>query len=70
MHAQYPTTRSNGFFTYRKPRLPDESARMRKLLPQEYARFGWYFPIQQHDQGFAEWMRLRRLGRRERIRPE
>ena len=41
---------------------------MRRLLPQEYARFGWYFLIQQRDvAGFREWMRLRGLGRGERF---
>jgi len=40
----------------------------RKLLPQEYARFGWFFLVQQRDpKAFAEWVRLRWLGRRERF---
>ncbi len=72
MHTQYPDNEVKRFFTYRNRGYLMSQPGMRKLLPQEYARFGWYFLIQQHDpKGFAEWMRLRRLGRRERfIRPE
>ncbi len=72
MHTQYPDNEVKRFFTYRNRGYLMSQPGMRKLLPQEYARFGWYFLIQQHDpKGFAEWVRLRRLGRRERfIRPE
>ena len=38
---------------------------MRKLLPQEWVRFGWYFLITRRDPaGLREWMRLRKLGRK------
>ena len=72
MHTQYPDNEIKRFFTYRNRGYLMSQPGMRKLLPQEYARFGWYFLVQQHDpKGFAEWVRLRRLGRRERfIRPE
>jgi rhamnopyranosyl-N-acetylglucosaminyl-diphospho-decaprenol beta-1,3/1,4-galactofuranosyltransferase len=41
---------------------------MRKLVPQEWARFGWYFLVSRRDPaGLAEWIRLRRLGRREKF---
>ena len=64
MHTQYPDNEVKRFFTYRNRGYLMSQPGMRKLLPQEYARFGWYFQIQQHDpKGFAEWMRLRRLGR-------
>jgi rhamnopyranosyl-N-acetylglucosaminyl-diphospho-decaprenol beta-1,3/1,4-galactofuranosyltransferase len=41
---------------------------MRRLVAQEWLRFGWFFLVTQHDPaGFREWIRLRRLGRRERF---
>ncbi|MGC5257883.1 glycosyltransferase [Gordonia sp. DT218] len=68
MHTQYPDNPTKRFFTYRNRGYLMSQPGMRRLLPQEYARFGWYFLVQQHDpKGFAEWMRLRRLGRRERF---
>jgi len=39
---------------------------LRKLLPQEWLRFGWFFLVSRRDPvGLREWIRLRRLGRRE-----
>ena len=72
MHTQYPDDPVKRFFTYRNRGYLMAQPGMRKLLPQEYARFGWYFLVQQRDpKGFAEWLRLQRLGRRERfIRPD
>ncbi|GAA3707039.1 glycosyltransferase [Gordonia hankookensis] len=68
MHTQYPDNPTKRFFTYRNRGYLMSQPGMRRLLPQEYARFGWYFLVQQHDpKGFANWMRLRRLGRRERF---
>ncbi|MFW0797039.1 glycosyltransferase family 2 protein [Gordonia sp. CPCC 205515] len=68
MHTQYPDDPKKRYFTYRNRGYLMSQPGMRKLLPQEYARFGWYFLVQQHDpKGFAEWVRLRRLGRRERF---
>ncbi|RPA59533.1 glycosyltransferase family 2 protein [Gordonia oryzae] len=72
MHTQYPDNPTKRFFTYRNRGYLMSQPGMRKLLPQEYARFGWYFLVQQRDvKGFSEWLRLQRLGRRERfVRPE
>ncbi|MGW0043952.1 galactofuranosyltransferase GlfT1 [Rhodococcus sp. NPDC003348] len=68
MHTQYPDNETKRFFTYRNRGYVMSQPGMRKLLPQEYARFGWYFLVQQRDvRGFREWMRLRGLGRRERF---
>ncbi|MBM7368234.1 galactofuranosyltransferase GlfT1 [Gordonia hydrophobica] len=68
MHTQYPDNEVKRFFTYRNRGYLMSQPGMRKLLPQEYARFGWYFLVQQRDPaGFREWMRLRRLGRSERF---
>ncbi len=68
MHTQYPDNATKRFFTYRNRGYLMSQPGMRKLLPQEYARFGWYFLVQQRDPaGFREWLRLRRLGRQERF---
>ncbi|MFT3660469.1 MAG: glycosyltransferase family 2 protein [Gordonia sp. (in: high G+C Gram-positive bacteria)] len=68
MHTQYPDNETKRFFTYRNRGYLMSQPGMRKLLPQEYARFAWYFLMQQRDPaGFREWMRLRRMGRRERF---
>jgi len=68
MHTQYPDNDTKRFFTYRNRGYLMSQPGLRKLLPQEYARFGWFFLVQQRDpKGFAEWVRLRRLGRRERF---
>lgn len=66
MHTQYPDDAAKRFFTYRNRGYLMSQPGMRKLLPQEYARFGWYFLVQQRDlAGFREWLRLRKLGRQE-----
>ncbi|MEE4023893.1 glycosyltransferase family 2 protein [Gordonia sp. PKS22-38] len=68
MHTQYPDNPTKRYFTYRNRGYLMSQPGLRKLIPQEYARFGWYFLVQQRDpKGFAEWVRLRRLGRRERF---
>ncbi|MDL9937672.1 glycosyltransferase family 2 protein [Gordonia sp. ABSL1-1] len=69
MHTQYPDNPTKRYFTYRNRGYLMSQPGMRRLIPQEYARFGWYFLVQQRDpKGFAEWMKLRGLGRRERFR--
>ena len=72
MHTQYPDNEVKRYFTYRNRGYLMSQPGMRKLLPQEYARFGWFFLVQQRDvAGFREWMRLRKLGRGERFaRPD
>jgi rhamnopyranosyl-N-acetylglucosaminyl-diphospho-decaprenol beta-1,3/1,4-galactofuranosyltransferase len=66
MHTQYPDNEAKRFFTYRNRGYLMAQPGMRKLLPQEYARFAWYFLVQQRDvAGFREWLRLRKLGRTE-----
>ena len=68
MHTQYPDDPTKRFFTYRNRGYLQAQRGMRKLVPQEWVRFGWFFLIQRRDlSGFAEWIRLRRLGRRERF---
>jgi rhamnopyranosyl-N-acetylglucosaminyl-diphospho-decaprenol beta-1,3/1,4-galactofuranosyltransferase len=68
MHTQYPDNEVKRYFTYRNRGYLMSQPGMRKLLPQEYARFAWFFLVQQRDvAGFREWMRLRRLGRSERF---
>jgi rhamnopyranosyl-N-acetylglucosaminyl-diphospho-decaprenol beta-1,3/1,4-galactofuranosyltransferase len=68
MHTQYPDDASKRFFTYRNRGYLMSQPGMRKLLPQEWIRFGWYFLVSRRDPaGLWEWIRLRRLGRRERF---
>lgn len=68
MHAQYPDNPDKRYFTYRNRGYLQSQPGMRKLVPQEWLRFGWYFVVSRRDvAGFREWIRLRRLGRRERF---
>ena len=68
MHTQYPEDAAKRFFTYRNRGYLQSQPGLRKLVPQEWARFGWYFLVSRRDPaGLAEWIRLRRLGRRERF---
>lgn len=68
MHTQYPDDASKRFFTYRNRGYLMSQPGMRKLLPQEWIRFGWYFLVSRRDPGgLREWIQLRRLGRRERF---
>ena len=68
MHTQYPDDPAKRFFTYRNRGYLLSQPGLRRLLPQEWLRFGWYFLVSRRDpKGLAEWIRLRRLGRRERF---
>jgi rhamnopyranosyl-N-acetylglucosaminyl-diphospho-decaprenol beta-1,3/1,4-galactofuranosyltransferase len=68
MHTQYPDDPTKRFFTYRNRGYLQAQRGQRKLVPQEWVRFGWFFLVQRRDPaGFAEWIRLRRMGRRERF---
>lgn len=72
MHTQYPDDPTKRFFTYRNRGYVLSQRGLRKLLPQEWVRFGWYFLVTRRDPaGLREWIRLRRMGRRERFsRPQ
>ena len=68
MHTQYPDDPTKRFFTYRNRGYLMSLPGMRKLVPQEWLRFGWYFLVTRRDpDGLREWLRLRKLGRRERF---
>jgi rhamnopyranosyl-N-acetylglucosaminyl-diphospho-decaprenol beta-1,3/1,4-galactofuranosyltransferase len=68
MHTQYPADATKRFFTYRNRGYLQAQPGLRRLVPQEWARFGWYFLVSRRDPaGLAEWIRLRRLGRREKF---
>jgi len=68
VHTQYPDDPTKRFFTYRNRGYLQSQPGMRKLVPQEWARFGWYFMVSRRDPaGLLEWIRLRRLGRREKF---
>lgn len=68
MHTQYPDDEGKRFFTYRNRGYLLSQPGMRRLQPQEWARFGWFFLVSRRDPaGLTEWIRLRRLGRKERF---
>lgn len=68
MHTQYPDDATKRYFTYRNRGYLMAQPGMRRLLVQEWLRFGWYFLMSRRDPaGLLEWIRLRRLGRRERF---
>ncbi|GBE64140.1 galactofuranosyl transferase GlfT1 [Mycobacterium sp. MFM001] len=68
MHTQYPEDPAKRFFTYRNRGYLLAQPGLRRLLLQEWLRFGWFFLVSRRDvKGLAEWIRLRRLGRRERF---
>jgi rhamnopyranosyl-N-acetylglucosaminyl-diphospho-decaprenol beta-1,3/1,4-galactofuranosyltransferase len=70
MHTQYPDDPTKRFFTYRNRGYLLAQPGLRKLLPQEWLRFGWYFLITRRDPaGLLDWIRLRRLGRQEKFGP-
>ncbi|WP_408933314.1 glycosyltransferase [Corynebacterium marquesiae] len=69
MHTQFPEGEFKRFFTYRNRGYLLWQRGMRKLLPQEFARFGWFFLVQRHDPaGFIEWLKLHNRGRTEDFR--
>ncbi|HCG2975437.1 glycosyltransferase [Corynebacterium striatum] len=66
MHTQYPAGEFKRYFTYRNRGYLLWQRGMRKLLPQEFARFGWFFLVQRRDpKGFLEWLNLHNKGRKE-----
>ncbi|MCA1007353.1 glycosyltransferase family 2 protein [Rhodococcus hoagii] len=68
MHTQHPDNDTKRFYTYRNRGYLLSQPGMRRLLPQEWLRFGWYFLITRRDPaGLREWVRLRKLGREERF---
>ncbi|ULE34916.1 galactofuranosyltransferase GlfT1 [Mycobacterium sp. IDR2000157661] len=68
MHTQYPDNATKRYFTYRNRGYLQNQAGLRKYIPQEWVRFGWYFLISRRDlRGFRDWIELRRMGRRERF---
>ncbi len=68
MHTQYPDDATKRYFTYRNRGYVQSQRGMRRLIPQEWLRFGWFFLVTRRDPaGLMEWIRLRRLGRHERF---
>jgi rhamnopyranosyl-N-acetylglucosaminyl-diphospho-decaprenol beta-1,3/1,4-galactofuranosyltransferase len=68
MHTQFPEDATKRFFTYRNRGYLLSQPGLRKLLPQEWIRFSWFFLVSRRDPaGLVEWIRLRRMGRRERF---
>jgi rhamnopyranosyl-N-acetylglucosaminyl-diphospho-decaprenol beta-1,3/1,4-galactofuranosyltransferase len=68
LHAQDPEDPVKRYYTYRNRGYLFGQRGMRLVGALEVFRFGWYFLISKRDPaGFAEWLRLVRLGRRERF---
>jgi rhamnopyranosyl-N-acetylglucosaminyl-diphospho-decaprenol beta-1,3/1,4-galactofuranosyltransferase len=72
MHTQYPDDAAKRFFTYRNRGYLMAQPGMRRLLAQEWLRFSWFFLVSRRGDvaGLREWIRLRRLGRRENFSRE
>jgi rhamnopyranosyl-N-acetylglucosaminyl-diphospho-decaprenol beta-1,3/1,4-galactofuranosyltransferase len=72
MHTQYPDDVTKRYFTYRNRGYLQSQPGLRRLIPQEWLRFGWFFLVSRRDPaGLLEWSRLRRLGRGEKFgRPD
>jgi rhamnopyranosyl-N-acetylglucosaminyl-diphospho-decaprenol beta-1,3/1,4-galactofuranosyltransferase len=72
MHTQYPDDVTKRYFTYRNRGYLQSQPGLRRLIPQEWMRFGWFFLVSRRDPaGLLEWLRLRRLGRGEKFgRPD
>ncbi|MDO5727403.1 MAG: glycosyltransferase family 2 protein [Bowdeniella nasicola] len=70
MHTQYPDDEAKRYFTYRNRGFVINQPGMRHLLPQEYARFAWFFLVKRRDpQGFIRWIQLHHQGRQEKFAP-
>jgi rhamnopyranosyl-N-acetylglucosaminyl-diphospho-decaprenol beta-1,3/1,4-galactofuranosyltransferase len=68
LSAQYPDDEAKRFYTYRNRGYLMAQPGMRWMLPLEWIRFSWYFLISRHDvEGWREWLRLTRAGRREQF---
>ena len=68
MHTQFPDDPVKRHFTYRNRGYLLSQPGLRKLIPQEIVRFGWYFLVTRRDAaGFREWLRLQRMGSSERF---
>jgi rhamnopyranosyl-N-acetylglucosaminyl-diphospho-decaprenol beta-1,3/1,4-galactofuranosyltransferase len=68
MHAQYPDNPTKRFYTYRNRGYLLSQPGLRRLLPQEWLRFSWFFLVSRREPaGLRDWIRLRRLGRKERF---
>jgi rhamnopyranosyl-N-acetylglucosaminyl-diphospho-decaprenol beta-1,3/1,4-galactofuranosyltransferase len=68
MHTQYPDDTTKRFFTYRNRGYLQSQPGMRRLLFQEWVRFGWFFLVSRRDPaGLMEWIRFRRMGRKEKF---
>ncbi|MGI8798966.1 MAG: galactofuranosyltransferase GlfT1 [Pseudonocardia sp.] len=70
LHAQDPADPVKRYYTYRNRGYLMSQPGMRRIGLLELPRFAWYFLVTRRDpRGFAEWLRLVRLGRREHFGP-
>jgi rhamnopyranosyl-N-acetylglucosaminyl-diphospho-decaprenol beta-1,3/1,4-galactofuranosyltransferase len=69
LHAQDPGDATKRYFTYRNRGYLLAQPGLRKFGAIEHLRFGWYFLVERRDlAALREWLRLVRMGRRERFR--
>jgi rhamnopyranosyl-N-acetylglucosaminyl-diphospho-decaprenol beta-1,3/1,4-galactofuranosyltransferase len=67
-HAQDPENEVKRYYTYRNRGFLLSQPGMRKIGALEIVRFGLYFiGVKRDPRGFLQWLRLVRLGRRERF---
>jgi rhamnopyranosyl-N-acetylglucosaminyl-diphospho-decaprenol beta-1,3/1,4-galactofuranosyltransferase len=68
LSAQYPDDEVKRYYTYRNRGYLMAQPGMRWMLPLEWFRFSWYFLVSRRDvDGWREWLRLTRAGRREQF---
>lgn len=68
LHAQDPADENKRYYTYRNRGYLLSQPGLRRLGMLELFRYGLYFLVTRRDpQAFARWLRLVRLGRRERF---
>jgi rhamnopyranosyl-N-acetylglucosaminyl-diphospho-decaprenol beta-1,3/1,4-galactofuranosyltransferase len=71
LRTEYPDDPVKRFFNYRNRGFLMSQPGLRRFLPLDWLRFGWFFLVSRRDVGgLLEWIRLRRLGRAEKfVRP-
>jgi rhamnopyranosyl-N-acetylglucosaminyl-diphospho-decaprenol beta-1,3/1,4-galactofuranosyltransferase len=68
LHAQDPDDPTKRYYTYRNRGYLFGQPGMRLIGTLEVFRFAWYFIVDKRDpRAFTDWLRLVRLGRRERF---
>jgi rhamnopyranosyl-N-acetylglucosaminyl-diphospho-decaprenol beta-1,3/1,4-galactofuranosyltransferase len=68
VYVQDPQDPGKRYYTFRNRGYRSTQPGWRMWWPLEFASFAWYFLVTRRDPGgFREWLRLVRMGRRERL---